>query len=150
MGAYSGNGAGGNMMMNRPQYNNTNAAGITPNNPMVRGQRPPNVTVGPDGMNVWRQQQMAAMQQQQQQHQQQQVQQVPQTPTQQQQMARFQQQQQQQGANPNVRMQATYMQQQQTYMHSSNQGNMQQQVSRQMGVNQSQRNLSDLGIFYYF
>ena len=125
MGSYSGNGAG-NMMMNRPQYNNTSAAGIAPNNPMVRAQRPPNVTVGPDGMNVWRQQQMAAMQQQQQQ----QVQQVSQTPAQQQQMARFQQQQQQQqGTNPNVRMQATYMQQQQTYMHSSNQGNMQQQVA---------------------
>ena len=125
MGTYSGNGTG-NMVMNRPQFNNTNTAGIAPNNPMVRAQRPPNVTVGPDGMNVWRQQQMAAMQQQQ--HQQQQ--QVPQTPAQQQQMARFQQQQQQQGANPNVRMQTTYMQQQQTYMHSSNQGNMQQQVSR--------------------
>ena len=130
--AYGGNGTG-NMMMNRPQYNNSAAAaGIAPNNPMVRAQRPPNVTVGPEGMNVWRQQQMAAMQQQQHQQQQQQVQQVQPAQQQQQQMARFQQQQQQQqqGSNnpSNVRMQTSYMQQQQTYMHSTNQGNMQQQV----------------------
>jgi hypothetical protein len=51
IGGYGG-GGGNNMMMNRPQYNN-NGGG---SNPMVRAQRPPNVTVGLDGMNAWRQQ----------------------------------------------------------------------------------------------
>lgn len=118
-----GNGAGNGVMMNRPhQYvnnnvpNNNNNGVMNPGN-MVRAQRPPNVTVGPDGMNAWRQNQMSM----------QQVQQQPQQT--QQQMVRFQQQQQQQQQVGNVRMQSYMHQQQQTtYMqqHGNNQTNMQQ------------------------